>query len=176
MKWVNHIAIAGATTALIAPPLVPLAILGSTAPDWLEWVLKATGQKIKHRTVTHYVTTWVAGILFFYLIWDFQNIGLAFCYGGLTHVITDSFTITGVPFSPLSDRRFHLFGGRLRTGSSGEYIVAGLIVITCFAIAVMIKPGNGSSGWYPFFYDWQSKYESGMIDAKEWKDKRFNFL
>lgn len=175
MKWINHIAIAGATTALIAPPLVPLALLGSTAPDWLEWVFKAFGQKIKHRTVTHYVTTWIGGILFFYAIFDFQYIGLAFCYGGLTHVITDSFTITGVPFSPFSDRRFHLFGGRLRTGASGEYVVAGLITLICFTTAIMIKPANGSS-WYPFFYDWQAKYEDGMIDAKEWKDKRFNFL
>ena len=37
MKWINHIAIAAATTAVISPPLVPLAVLGSTAPDWLEW-------------------------------------------------------------------------------------------------------------------------------------------
>lgn len=176
MKWINHIAIAGSTTALIAPPLVPLAILGSTAPDWMEWVLKASGQNIKHRTVTHYVTSWIAGIIFCYAVWDFQNIGLAFCYGGLTHVIADSFTIAGVPFSPFSDRRFHLFGGRLRTGAAGEYIVAGLIVITCFAVAIIIKPANGGHGWYPFFYDWQSKYEEGMIDAKEWKEKRFNFL
>jgi inner membrane protein len=176
MKWINHIAIGGATTALISPPLVPLAILGSTAPDWLEWIFKATGQKVKHRTVTHYVTTWVIGVLFCYAIWDFQQIGLAFFYGGLTHVIADSFTIAGVPFSPFSDRRFHLFGGRLRTGAAGEYIVAGLIVIICFSAAVMFKPKSAEHGWYPFFYDWQSKYEDGMIDAKEWKEKRFNFL
>jgi len=176
MKWINHIAIAGATTALIAPPLVPLAILGATAPDWMEWIFKAVGQKVKHRTVTHYVTTWIAGILFFYAVWDFQHIGLAFFFGGLTHVIADSFTIAGVPFSPFSDRRFHLFGGRLRTGATGEYIVAGLIVITCFTAAIMIKPRSGENGWYPFFYDWQAKYEEGMIDGKEWKEKRFNFL
>lgn len=176
MKWINHIAIAGSTTALIAPPLVPLAILGSTAPDWMEWVLRAFGQNIKHRTVTHYVTSWIAGILFFYILWDFHNIGLAFCYGGFTHVIADSFTIAGVPFSPFSDRRFHLFGGRLRTGATGEYIVAGLIVVTCLSIAIIIKPANSGHRWYPFFYDWQSKYEEGIIDAREWKEKRFNFL
>ena len=48
-------AIAGATTAVVAPPMVPVALLGSTAPDWLEWVFKAVGRRVKHRTVTHYV-------------------------------------------------------------------------------------------------------------------------
>jgi inner membrane protein len=72
---------------------------------------------------------------------------------------------------PFSDRRFHLFDGRLRTGASDEYIVAGSVVIACFAIAIIIKPANGGSGWYPFFYDWQSKYEDGMIDNREWKEK-----
>ena len=49
MKWINHLAIAGATTALVAPALVPVALLGSTAPDWLEWVLeKLGGRKVKH--------------------------------------------------------------------------------------------------------------------------------
>lgn len=30
MKWINHLAIAGATTALVSPALVPVALLGST--------------------------------------------------------------------------------------------------------------------------------------------------
>ena len=64
MKWVNHIAIAGAVTAVWRPELVPLAVLGSTAPDWLEWVLKATGRRVRHRTVTHYVAGWAFGLAF----------------------------------------------------------------------------------------------------------------
>lgn len=32
LKWVNYLAIAGATTTLVAPVLIPVALLGSTAP------------------------------------------------------------------------------------------------------------------------------------------------
>ena len=65
MKWINHLVIAGATTAVVYPTLVPVALLGSTAPDWLEWVLeKLGGRKVKHRGVTHVVLYWVAGLAF----------------------------------------------------------------------------------------------------------------
>jgi inner membrane protein len=37
MRWVSHAAIAGSLAALAHPAAVPVAILGSTAPDWLEW-------------------------------------------------------------------------------------------------------------------------------------------
>lgn len=174
MKWVNHIAIAGATTALVSPVLVPIAILGSTAPDWLERLLKLVGNPVKHRGPTHYLLAWVVALLFTWLLWDFNGVLTAFFYGGLTHVLADSFTVTGVPFAPNSDRRFHLFGGRLRTGQSGEYVVAWGIVGACLLLAVLIKPYNGN--WYPFFYDWAGKYNSGVVDAKEWKDNRFRFF
>lgn len=174
MKWVNHMAIAGATTALVSPPLVPVAILGSTAPDWMEWVLEATGTRVKHRGVTHYLLAWAVALAFFAVLWDFHGIGAAFAFGGLTHVLADSLTVSGVPFAPHSDRRFHLFGGRLRTGGAGEYGIAWGIVGICLLFAVLIKPGAGR--WYPFFYDWGGLYNDGLIDGKEWKDNRFRFL
>ena len=62
MRWFNHMLIAGSTTAVIAPPLVPVAILGSTAPDWLEWISKALGNPIEHRTTTHIVLYWAAAL------------------------------------------------------------------------------------------------------------------
>ena len=55
MKWNNDVVIAGSVAAVWKPELVPLAILGSTAPDWLEWLAKAVGRRVRHRTVTHYV-------------------------------------------------------------------------------------------------------------------------
>ena len=174
MKWVNHLAIAGATTAVINPALVPVALLGSTAPDWLEWVYKATtGREIKPRGSTHYVTHWIIGLLAALLLWDFHGILAAFCWGGLTHVLADSMTVSGVPFSPWSDRRFHLFGGRLRPGAAGEYFVAWGIVGLCFLVAPAIQ---GSSGWYPFFYNWPGLYEQGLVDGAEWKANRFRFF
>jgi inner membrane protein len=173
MKWINHLAIAGATTAVINPVLVPVALLGSTAPDWLEWILKALGQNVKHRGVTHYVLGWVVALLFALLLWDFHGLLAAFFWGGLTHVLADSMTVSGVPFSPHSDRRFHLFGGRLRTGQPGEYAIAWGIVAVCAVAMQLIHTGND---WYPFFYDWAGLYEQGIIDGKEWKDNRFRFF
>lgn len=174
MKWINHIAIAGATTAIVAPPLVPVAILGSTAPDWMEWLYRAvTGRRIKHRGSTHYVLFWLIGLFFALYLWDFGGILAAFCYGGLTHVTADSFTVTGVPLSPWSDRRFHLFGGRLRTGEPGEYLIAWGIVGACALLGMVL---HSFSGWYPFFYDWSGLYETGVIDASEWKENRFRFI
>lgn len=175
MKWVNHLAIAGATTAIISPAHVPIALLGSTAPDWLEWVIKATGNEVKHRGNTHIVLYWVAGLVFSIALWDAQGLLTAFFWGGLTHVLADSLTVSGVPFTPNSERRFHLFGGRLRTGEAGEYVVAWSIAGICIVFAILTKSASGL-GWYPFFYDWAGLYQEGIIDAKEWKDNRFRFF
>ena len=175
MKWINHLAIAGATTALVSPALVPVALLGSTAPDWLEWVLDKFGRSVRHRTLTHIVLYWIAAVVFALVLWDFHWMLAAFAWGGLSHVLADSFTVTGVPFSPFSDRRFHLFGGRLRTGDSGEYMVAWGVVGVCVVLALLFKP-HGGAGWYPFFYDWGGLYQDGVVDAKEWKDNRLKFF
>ena len=174
MKWINHIAIAGSTTAIIAPTLVPVAIAGCTAPDWLEWLYKfVTGNKIRHRGATHYLSAWVLGLVFCLTLYDFHHIGAAFFYGGLTHIMADSFTVMGVPLSPWSDTRFHLFGGRLRTGESGEYLISWGIVGVCILVGSFF---SSYGGWYPFFYDWAGYYESGVIDASEWKANRFRLI
>ena len=164
--------IAGATTAVVAPQLVPIALIGSTAPDWLEWVLKATGNPVKHRTVTHWVIGWIIGLIFCAAIWDVGGIGAAFFYGGLTHVLADSLTVTGVPFSPWSDRRFHLFGGRLRTGDPAEYGISAGVVVVCAALFTIL----GVSGFYPFFYNWQELYNAGVMDGSEWRANRLKFF
>lgn len=175
MKWFNHLAIAGATTAVMNPALVPVAFLGSTAPDWMERLLKRLGKPVKHRTITHYVLAWALAFAFALVLWDFHGLLAAFAWGGLSHVLADSLTVMGVPFSPHSDRRFHLFGGRLRTGDAGEYGIAWGIVALCLLLALLFKPHSGS-GWYPFFYDWAGLYQSGVVDAKEWKDNRLRFF
>lgn len=173
MKWFNHMVIAGTTTAVIAPALVPVAILGSTAPDWLEWVSRSLGNPIKHRTTTHIALYWVLGMAFGFAVWDFHGIIAAFAYGGLTHVIADSLTIMGVPLTPFSDRRFNLMGGRLRTGEAGEYMVAGSIAVVCIFVASQM---HTTSDFFPFFYNWSDLYQNGTIDAYEWKKNRFNFI
>lgn len=66
---------------------------------------------ISHRQETHYFTHWLIAFIAFIFVWNFHGIGTAFAWGGLTHLITDSLTVSSIPFSPWSDRRFHLFGG-----------------------------------------------------------------
>jgi inner membrane protein len=165
LKWVNHIVIGGAVTAVWKPELVPLAVLGATAPDWMEWVLKAIGRRVGHRTATHYVSYWVIGILFGWIAWDFHYAITAFSAGGLSHVLADACTLMGVPLGWWSDRKFHLFGGRLRTGQMGEYWVSGAIVRSW-----------GNMGYAPFFWDWAGYYKEGLIDGSEWKTNRFKWL
>lgn len=173
MKWINHTLIAGSVCAVISPPLVAPCVLGATAPDWLEWVSKVTGKPIKHRTTTHIFTHWLVFAIFATLVFDFHGILSAFAWGGVSHILTDAMTVSGVPFSPYSDRRFHLFGGRFRTGDPVEYAISAAVVLLCFGIIALI----GTSGDYiPFFPDWAQRYEHGLADAKEWKDNRWRFF
>lgn len=173
MKWVSHIAISGATTAILAPPLVPFAVLGGIFPDLGEKIgNRFLGMRLEHRKETHYFAYWLLG---FGACWalDFAYL-TAFCWGGITHVLADSVTVTGVPFSPLSDRRFHLFGGRLRTGSPAEYMIVFCFTVLCFGLAHFLHREN--SGFLPFFYDWANYFESGLIDGFEWKLNRFRIF
>lgn len=174
--------IGAALGGLVNPLCIPTAVLGSTAPDWLEWCIKPF-YPIKHRTYTHIVVYWMMLIGFFALVWDWHNLGLGFAIGGFSHVMADAFTIAGVPFAPWSDARFHLFGGKLRTGQTGEYAVAGIIAVLCFSF-VMYSPFkvgtaqtlDDESGFLPFFYDHKGNYEQGLIDANEWKTNRLKFF
>ena len=175
MKWVNHVLIAGAVTAVYDVRLVPPTILGATAPDWMEWVLKAVGRPVKHRTATHYLSIWVICWLAAMLLFPagFAQVMIAaFCWGGVTHILTDAMTVTGVPLSPYSDRRFHLFGGRFRTGEPVEYGISAAVVCVCIGINGLVPSGD----FAPFFYDWAGHYEAGELDASEWRANRFRFF
>ena len=54
MTWKSHIAIATACAIPFNPALIPAAALGSTAPDWSEWVLKFFGVQVQHKEMIHY--------------------------------------------------------------------------------------------------------------------------
>lgn len=174
MRWFNHVGTAGAIAAVIDPGAVPLAMLGATAPDWLEFVSGAVlRRKIKHRTVTHVLTSWLVAAAFFGLVWDVRGWGLAFALGGVCHWLQDSLTVTGVPISWWSDRRTTLAGGRLRTGGIAEYVITGLVVLACGAIVFARGP---ESGFLPFFRNWPELYRSGLVDGAEWRSHRFEFF
>jgi inner membrane protein len=171
MMWFNHLLVAGAVTAVVAPPLAPVAMLGSTAPDWLEWVSDRLGKRVKHRAQTHYLSLWLVALVAC-LFLDPSNLLTAFCFGGASHVVLDALTVTGVPWGPGSDRRFHLLGGRFRTGDPAEYAISVAVVCACAFVAVSWS----GSAWYPFFYDWSGLYDGGVIDGAEWRANRFRFL
>ncbi len=107
--------------------------------------------------------------------WDFPRILATFAYGVLIHILADLFTVSGVSLTPNAGHRFHLFGGGLRTGGNGEYGIAWGLAGLCFVLTMLFKPHGGSS-WHPFFYNWNGVYQSGVVDAKEWKDNRFKFF
>ena len=146
----------------------------ATAPDWLEWVSGAVlRRKIKHRTVTHVLTTWLTAALFFGLVWDYRSWGLAFALGGLCHWLQDSLTVTGVPVSWWSDRRKTLLGGRMRTGCIGEYLLSAPVVAICAGIIFM---RGLESGFLPFFRNWPELYRAGLVDGAEWRAHRFEWF
>lgn len=178
MKWISHSAIGGTSAAIINPLYAPAAILGATAPDWLEMLLNATGVGVEHRKETHYLILWVvlfAVALFVASLIPLGDFIAAFMWGGLTHILTDALTVQGVPFSPTSRRRFHLFGGRLKTGSIQEYIIAFSLSAVFVLIAMQVNRAT-TTDFAPYFFNWGEAYESGKIDAYEWKKNRWKFI
>jgi inner membrane protein len=177
MRWISHIAIAGSICAVFNPIALPAAVLGSTFPDWSESILKAitgrVGRKIKHRGVTHQLTTWTLLTLFSLFLWDWQKCLFWFAIGNVVHWFCDAVTISGAPVGWWSDRRITLFGGRVRTGGLSEVIVTSVIVAVC-AAAIWTKHDAG--GFVPFFFHWGELYEKGLIDGHEWRAHRFDFI
>jgi inner membrane protein len=174
MRWVNHIAQSAAVAAVFNPIALPAAVLGSTAPDWLEWFGRWRGRRIEHRRVTHYLVFWVMLAVFGHFVWDWRGYIFWFAIGGTIHWIQDALTITGAPVGWWSRRRTTLLGGRFRTGSSGEYMVTCFVVMVCAVVVWQTRTPDGD--YLPFFPDWKSRSESGLVDAKEWKDKRFDWF
>lgn len=174
MRWVSHIAIAASVCAVFAPYAVPAAVLGSTAPDWLEPVLSVVQRrKVRHRGITHHLTSWLTLVAFALVVWDWRGWVLWFAFGGAIHWVCDALTISGAPLHWWSDRRMTLFGGRVRTGGPSEYVVTGAVVAICAAV---IWARGGSADFLPYFMGWPSLYEAGLIDAAEWRAKRWELL
>ena len=176
MRWVSHIAIAGAICAVANPAAVPAAVLGSTAPDWIEMIRRAfsRGKKVKHRAATHYLAAWIALAIFARLVWDYQSWLFWFAMGGAIHWFCDALTVSGAPVGWWSDRRVTLFGGKVYTGSPAEYVITGIIVGVC-ALFIWLRTTT-PGGFIPFFYHWADFYERGLVDGLEWRNHRFDVI
>jgi inner membrane protein len=179
MTWKSHIAIATACTIPFNPALIPAAALGSTAPDWSEWILKFFGIQVQHRGITHYLYIPFLFILLSFVI-DFKSIIFWFGIGYLTHWVADSLTPSGVPISQFDNHRIHLFGGRIRTGSFMEYILAFgflLLVVSLVKPLDMIKNRDDLNNYFNvYFNDYGKMYEQKIIDEKTYKENRFNLF
>lgn len=176
MKWVSHVLIAGSVCAVFSPIAVPAAVVGSTAPDWLEWVIRGIrrDKRVKHRGMTHYFAAWALLALFAHFVWDVRGWVFWFAFGGAVHWVCDALTVSGAPLGWWSDRRMTLFGGKVHTGGVMEYLIAGAVVFVC-ALVIWTRSSAGG-GFLPFFYHWGSFYEQGVIDGFEWRANRFNVI
>lgn len=180
MTWKSHSAIASAIIIPFNPSLLPVAILGSTAPDWLEYVLNFFGVKVKHRGATHYLIIPLA-IIIFSFIFDFKNIIFWFGISYLTHWIADALTISGVPLSPYDKNKINLFGGRLKTGEITEYILSfsllGISLLIFNPIIHLYKNNEETPVDFNVYYmDYKDLYEKKIIDEKIYKEKRFKLF
>lgn len=189
MTWKSHSAIAAACVLPFSPALVPVAVIGSTAPDWSEWILKFFGIRIQHRGATHYV--WVPLAILLLALFAMPLFGTvsailaAFGAGYLSHWIADGFTVSGVPISGSSSYRVHFFGGRFRTGETGEYIFAfGLLALSVFFFAPAMHTITASIGhdsadpraFNAWFVDYRDLYDKHIIDEYEAVLTRFKFF
>ena len=176
MRWVSHILIAGAVCAVFNPAAVPAAVLGSTAPDWFEFIKRAAmpDRRVKHRGSTHYLAGWLLLAAAAWFVWDWRGWLYWFAIGGAVHWFCDALTVTGAPLGWWSDRRMTLFGGKVHTGGVSEYFITGIVVLVC-AVLVWSKHST-TSGFIPFFYHWGDYFEKGLIDGMEWRTNRFNVI
>lgn len=175
MRWISHIVIAASICAVFNPPALPVAVLGSTFPDWSEWILRrVTGRRLRHRGYTHALSNWLLLALFAAFLWDVQGWLFWFAVGNVVHWFCDAVTISGAQVGWWSDRRITLFGGRVRTGGISEAVVTCTVVGLC-AVAIYARrdvPGS----FIPFFYRYGEMYDQGVIDGAEWRAHRFDVI
>jgi inner membrane protein len=167
--------IGASVCALWQPAAVPAAVLGATAPDWLEWVGRnhLPLAHAAHRGATHNLLGWVLVTALGWTVdapWGTHV--AAFGIGGSLHWLCDSLTVTGAPLTWWSQHRSTLFGGRLRQGSQTERALAIGVAVVCGLLAwpAWDEPGEFS----PYLMPWRQHYRAGLIDAAEWRRHRYS--
>jgi hypothetical protein len=119
--------------------------------------------------VTPFLLIWVILLLISF----FVPIGLPFALGGMLFIVGELATLEGIRISPFSEHKVHILKGMHRKGALSEYIFVALIVIA----ALVLPHGRGEENQFlPYMYDWEKLYKEGVIDAKEWKEHRFDYF
>jgi len=176
MTWKSHMAIAAAVTLPFNPAVLPASILGSTAPDWTEWILKFFGVTVQHRGATHYIIVPLFIILCSFLF-DYKSVLYWFGIGYLSHWFADSLTISGVPLSPWDNNRIHFFGGKLRTGELMEYIIAfSLLAISVTIAKPLLNLSFEKNSFNVYSMDYEKLNDEKIIDNSEYLKNRFKFF
>jgi len=177
MTWKSHIAIATAVTLPFNPLGIPFAILGSTAPDWSEWVLGFFGISVTHRGATHYL---YVPLIFIFAGLFTSDFIFWFGIGYLTHWFADSLTISGVPISQFDNHRIHFFGGSIRTGEPKEYLFSFGFLLVVFLIVQPTINGLKNTSKYevfnPYFIQFSELYADKIIDEKSYRDNKFKLF
>ena len=175
MRWMSHTMIGASVCAVWDPALMPWAVLGSTAPDWLEWLGRQHRpiHRVLHRGVTHTLLGWVLCMGAGWLGGEWGRALLAFGLAGVLHWVCDALTVSGAPLTWWSQHRSTLFGGRLRQGSPTERAVAVSIALGC-ALLLGWRGSSDPLDFSPYVMPWRAHYQSGLLDAAEWRQHRFH--
>ncbi len=171
MTWLTHTTVAYFLSSLFGLPPGP-AIAGSTAPDWTEDLFGVR----EHRGKTHYVTLWSSLFLISLVLYlSVQNpfwrelpyYLLSFSFGGLTHLLTDALTVSGVPLG-VSNIRVRI-GGLIRTGKLSEWVFLAICLLVFYPLSMS---GNLELG----FSKYRTLYRENVIDRKEYLERRFKLF
>jgi len=163
MTWVSHVLV-GTSAGKLAGLSYVLSAFGSVLPDLLEYIVPG-----RHRGVSHSISVWGVLSVIGWLtgIDALKAIMIGVLIG---HLLMDSLTITGVPLYDDRGRYITLFGGRIRTGSAIEYVIAGLIAGLVFLVS------NTNTATISIGPQWKTLYDKGIIDLKEYRENRFKIL
>lgn len=157
MTWASHILVGASISKTFGLNYV-LTTLGSILPDLVEMLSK----RMEHRGISHSVSISLTALV---LLWPtpVRDVWIGVVFG---HLFMDALTIMGVPVLDERSRRLTIFGGKLRTGTAGEFVVSGIIAFVSFVIL-------NSGGVDTSRRNWKELYESQVIDRREYYENRF---
>jgi len=158
MTWASHIMV-GASIAKVFGLNYALTTLGAILPDLVEMLAK----KMQHRGISHSVAISLAAVV---LLWGtpLRDAWIGVIFG---HLFLDALTMMGVPVLDERSRRITIFGGKLRTGSPGEFVLSGIVAFVAFVIL-------GSFSIDTERRNWVDMHQRGLVDRKEYYENRFN--
>lgn len=74
-----------------------------------------------------------------------------------------------MPILDENSRKITIFGGRLRTASPGEFVLAGIIAFIAFVVLGSTQIDTSGRGW-------KALYKQGVIDKREYYENRFKIF